>query len=102
MVSRLEYDETNYASVLYANNRKTVGQKIDDARLWDFNQLKSWVNLCEVAIDKTSSETLKKHILAESIFPRFALCTLFSNRYSSSDLLALRSAFKSDSSLAQR
>ena len=99
MVSRLEYDEANYVSVLYANNRKTVGQKIDDARLWDFNQLKSWVNLCEVAINKTSSETLKKHILAESIFPRFALCTLFSNKYSSSDLLALRSAFKSDCEL---
>ena len=96
MVDRLEYNEANHSDILYQNNRKCVGQNIANASLWSFSELQSWVALCDTAMSMTSSATYRKNILSESIFPRFALCTLFANQYSSSDLNALRTAFKND------
>lgn len=96
MIARMEYNEANHADILYQGDRKSVGQNIANATLWDFDELNSWISLCETAMNMTTNQTIRKNILSETIFPRFALCTLFANRYSNSDLLALRTAFKSD------
>lgn len=98
LVERMEYNEANKASILYDDPSvpKAVGQKVANASLWDYNELVSWVSLCESAMNSTTSQTCKDNILAESIFPRFALCCLYTNKYSSSELLALRTSFKND------
>ncbi len=96
LVTKLEYNEANYSSILYQDNRKSIGQNIADSRLWDVDQLRSWVSLCETARNEATSTVAKTNILVESIFPRFALCSLFASSYSSSELRALRQAFKDD------
>ena len=39
---------------------------------------------------------LVKHIKIESLFPRYALCTLHESSYTASELLKLRKEFKAD------
>lgn len=98
MVARLETFETNSSlkSILYSGSAKSIYSHIDDARLWDKDQLLRWVNLCSEAYNAESNAKIKKHILVESIFPRFALCTGFASSFSSDELLKMRQSFKTD------
>ncbi len=76
-----------------------------DPAYWPKRLLLSWLdemNEAEKAIAhyKTTEPEkyarLHKHILVETLFPRYALCDLHADTYSSSEILALRKAFKKD------
>ena len=79
LVSHLESIEADSSKkkILYASTSASIYASINDRDLWDYDALKSWASLCDTAYSKASNEKAKKHILAESIFPRFALCSLF-------------------------
>lgn len=79
MVAHLESLETDSSKtkILYASDSRSIYAAINDRDLWDYDTLKSWASLCDAAYLKATTEKAKKHILAESIFPRFALCSLF-------------------------
>ncbi len=76
-----------------------------DPAYWPKQLLLRWLdqmNEAEKAIAhyKTSEPIkyarLHKHILIETLFPRYALCDLHADTYSNSEITALRKAFKAD------
>ncbi len=76
-----------------------------DAAYWPKQLLLRWLdemNEAEKAIahyktsDPAKYSRLHKHILIETLFPRYALCDLHGDTYSPSELLALRKEFKKD------
>lgn len=76
-----------------------------DKRFWPKAMLEGWLELMDKAYkeiahleidDPAEYEKLVKHIKIETLFPRFALCTLHEASYTSSEMKALRSEFKKD------
>lgn len=105
MVARLTTIETTSKnqSVLYKNDSRSVYQNISDRSLFDKDELKKWVSYCDSASNATTNEEAKRHILIESIFPRFALASLFTKSTDwgtifdgSSILKEFRQDFKAD------
>ena len=79
-----------------------IGSK---AEYWPKQMLVNWLGMMDDAYKaiekyKSSDETLykklQKHILIESMFPRFALCNLHGATYSPNELRDLRLAFRKD------
>lgn len=76
-----------------------------DTKYWPVGTLLHWMDLLNEAyasIDPLATEnpalyqTLKKHIDLESIFPRFAICHLYGDFYTYTELRAMREAFQKD------
>ncbi len=79
-----------------------IGSK---AEYWPKQMLVNWLGQMDEAYkaiekyqtsDPSLYKTLKKHILVESMFPRFALCNLHGNSYSPNELTEMRQSFKKD------
>ena len=79
-----------------------IGSK---AEYWPKQMLVNWLSQMDEAYktiekyqtsDPSLYKTLKKHILIESMFPRFALCNLHGSSYSPNELLQMRRNFKKD------
>ncbi len=79
MVAQLESIESNsdYQSTLYPSGQASIYQDIQNAKFWSWDQLKRWREICEEAYTSASSDIAKKHVLIESIFPRFATAVLY-------------------------
>ena len=87
LVNRMNQFDTSYTPISAGINTK---------RIWNKDELEKWVSLCKEAIDLVSNPIIKENILAESIFPQFALCSLFGSSYSSNVIYAMRQSFKND------
>ncbi len=100
LVGRLKEIEENpsYHNELYSGYGKTIYEEIANAKFWDFSLLRKWAAACESAEDKASSASAKRHIKIESIFPRMALCELYSASAwgGEEELASFRKAFKAD------
>ncbi len=79
MTANLKRVESNssYQKTLYPNGQASIYQEIQNSKFWSFDQLKVWRELCDKAMDSATTETAKRHILIESIFPRFATAVLY-------------------------
>ena len=82
-----------------------IYEGIANSAYWTKPQLENYLTLIDKAYDAISKirytepekyEVLKEHILLESLFPRYALCTLFADSYQKGELMAMRRAFKTD------
>ncbi len=83
-----------------------VYQEIGDkAEYWPKQMLVNWLSKMDEAYkaiekyettDSSLYKTLKKHILIETMFPRFALCNLHGSTYTAEELKQLRLSFKKD------
>ena len=98
---RLRYLEQTYSTELSGYIR----DEIDQAKYWPQQLLEDWVDDIDEAYtlvekykdsDPTLYAALVKHIKQEGLFPRYALCTLYENTYSDSQLYAMRKSFKDD------
>jgi hypothetical protein len=78
---------------------------IKDSSVWPEGMINSFMDLIDQSyaaieshkeINTVEYEALQKHILIESLFPRFSLCTTYASSYTDSELLAMRLAFKAD------
>ncbi len=76
-----------------------------DPAYWPKQMLLGWLEQMEAAekailhyknSDPVKYAKLHKHILIETLFPRYALCDLHADTYTNSEILALRTAFKKD------
>lgn len=83
----------------------TIYENIAQAKFWPKKTLDHWMDLIDEAyaaiesIRYTEPEryaTLSRHIKNESIFPRFALLTLYFGSYSAATLQQMRLDFKAD------
>lgn len=79
-----------------------IGSK---AEYWPKQLLVNWLSKMDEAyaavekyktIDTALYNKLRKHILIETMFPRFALCNLHGNTYSPNELREMRLAFRKD------
>ncbi len=91
--------------VLGYNGYRSVYYQALDARLWPQEKVAGWLALTEkakedVAIYKESDpalyEELRKHIDTESISYRYILLSLYEDRYTKEETLAMREIFKAD------
>lgn len=80
-------------------------EQINKEQYWSKRTLECWLGYIDEAyklIEKykgaqqSKYEVLQKHILAESVFPRFALLELYSGNYDETTLYKTRVAFKDD------
>lgn len=99
--AQYRYLETAYPAIVKGGYRDSIAS----ASYWPKKMLTGWLGLIEKsyeAIEKykvgnpAAYESYRKHIMLESIFPRYALCTLYSGTYSSDELYDMRSSFKED------
>lgn len=106
-IMRAYFDEVQV--VLSDNERITGGgvhsYALSDSRIWQEGLITNWNNSfkkAEAAIEKYSVtdkdlyESLKKHILIESLFPRYVLCTTYARSYSAAQRKEMRKAFIED------
>jgi hypothetical protein len=98
-----------YLDVTYEEVSGYVYCDIDAmAEFWPKRMLERWngyINDAYAAIEKYQTtdaqlyETLKKHVMAESLFPRFALLQTYPGKYRPNELYQLRVSFKNDVTL---
>ncbi len=78
---------------------------VENREFWPFGLINGWMDLIEKAeeaiqvnkgVDDERYEVLSKHILIESLFPRFVLCQLYDDMYDADTLLAMRKEFAKD------
>ncbi len=83
----------------------SIHENIAKTSYWDYDKLNEWIGLIDEAYEaiaeyETSDPALygalKKRIDIESLFPRYALCSLYYLRYEDAVLEEMRSAFLSD------
>lgn len=95
---KIENDDTNEIN-------GTIYEAIGKDIYWPKKTLDHWMDLINdaysaieplKATDKSKYDVLKKHIDIESIFPRYALLTLYSGSYSGEWLTAARKSFRDD------
>lgn len=98
--AHLYYLEDNYLEI-----NGGIYNPIDVTTYWPYATLAHWMDLIDQAYDAIEKyqtedpalyDILRKHIMLESIFPRFALCNLHGGMYTSSELVAMRKAFRTD------
>lgn len=88
-----------------AINGKYGDGNISDKKYWSNDKMNEWLSTCDDAFkavekykttDAVLYEKLYKHILAETIFPRFILCQLYADNYSEETIGKMRSDFYND------
>ena len=79
--------------------------KLNDASVWPEGLINTYMSYFDEAYkaietykvtDPDMYEVLYKHILIESLFPRWVLCTTYENSFGEQDLKALRQSFLDD------
>lgn len=94
-----------YLESTYFELNGNIYNPLDVSKYWPYATLVHWMELIDeayAAIEKYQTsdpalyDTLRKHILLESIFPRYALCNLHGGMYTSDELTAMRKAFRTD------
>ena len=102
---RLSYLEETYAAVDGGINNGSATNALANAEYWPIDVLNEYLGYIDSALasvakyETTDSATytmLKNHILAESLFPRYALITLYESSFTSEELTEKRTAFKTD------
>lgn len=106
-IMRAYFDEVQ---INLSNNEKTTGggvhsYALSSSSVWPEGMITNWNNSfkkAEAAIEKYAEsdaelyEALKKHILIESLFPRYVLCTTYARSYSVAQRKEMRKAFIED------
>ena len=106
---RLFFDELQahmrYLESAYSTVNGNIYCDMEEARYWPKRTLTHWLELCDEAYaaievykdaDPVLYDTLKKHILIETLFPRFALIQLHGSSYVDSELREMRRQFRAD------
>ncbi len=101
--AHMKYLEAAFSDSVRGGYKDNIAQ----AQYWPKRLLEGWTELVTEAFaaieplreaDSARYQTYYDHILLESLFPRYALLSLYSGTYSSSELQQMRTSFKEDSS----
>ena len=106
---RLFFDELQahmrYLESEYSTVNGNIFCRIAQSQYWPKRTLNHWLELCDEAYaaievyrdaEPVLYSTLKKHILIETIFPRFALIQLHGASYADNELREMRRQFRAD------
>lgn len=98
----IKYLETTYPASLRGGYKDNIAQP----QYWPKKLLDEWMKLIDEAnaaieplrtTDPDRYAVYSKHIMLESLFPRYALISLYSGNYSFTELQRMRVSFKEDS-----
>ena len=98
---QLRYIEENYSAFIPGG----IYDHIENEQFWNKRTLEHWLELCDEAYaaiepyktrDEELYEILRKNIMLETIFPRYALIRLHPGGYSASELRQMQLSFKED------
>ena len=101
LIAHLEQLQVQYPEVFYSA-RRTQTEKPE---YWPLAKLQGWLDLCDeayLAVEKYKNTdpdlyaVLVKHIMIETIFPRFMICEYYSDYYSPEERQAMRVSFYED------
>lgn len=99
--AQLRYLENTYPSSVKGGYKDSIAK----AEYWQKKTLDTYIALIDRAYAEISAyqttdpeqyEIYARHIKLESMFPRFALCTLYEGNYSSEEVYQMRSEFMKD------
>ncbi len=102
---RLSYLENAYNDTVDGGINNGTGNVLAKKQYWDYRTLTGYTDYIEeamTAIEKYAAqspdtyESLKKHITVESLFPRYALITLYGEQLSSEQSDEMKRAFVTD------
>ena len=102
---RLSYLESTYHDTVDGGINNGTGNVLAKKQYWDYRTLTGYIDYAEEAfkaIEKYAEQssdtysTLKKHIVIESLFPRYALITLYGEQLSSEQSEEMKKAFVND------
>jgi hypothetical protein len=97
----MEQLQVTYPNVFYTQRRTNS----EEPKYWPHETLRNWLALCDEAfniIKKYESsnpelyEALYKHILAETIFPRFVIAQFYSGSYTPNQIYDFRAELIKD------
>jgi len=104
LVAHMEQLQVEYPGIFYTQRRSNS----EEPKYWPHATLQNWLDLCEEAKTailkyKTSDpelyESLYKHIIAETIFPRYMMCEYYSGYYTPTERNKMREEFIADCAL---
>ncbi len=102
--AQLKYLEETYSSVDGGINNG-MDNVLANASYWSVDTLNEYLGYINAALsdiaayaeaDSATYAMLKNHIVAESLFPRYALLTLHEDSFTSEELAEMRASFKED------
>lgn len=94
-----------YNDSVYTELTGNIYNTLDVTKYWPYATLTHWMDLIDQAYEAIAKyeetspdlyDTLRRHIMLESIFPRYALCNLHGGMYTSEELLQMRKDFRTD------
>lgn len=101
MVTWMKYLEKAYPDECQGS----IYESVNNAKYWNENMLRKWNNYCNDALtkieylkskDANKYERMRKHIINESLFPRWALLELYQSSFTDTQLYNERVSFKND------
>ena len=104
LVAHMEQLQVEYPNIFYSQRRTNS----EEPKYWPHATLQNWLDLCDEAFKaieryKVSNpelyESLRKHIIAETIFPRYMICQYYTGYYTPSDVREMRLSFIEDCKL---
>ena len=104
LVAHMEQLQIEYPEVFYTQRRSFS----EDPKYWPYQTLQNWLDLCDEAFImieryKTSDpelyDSLYKHIVAETIFPRFIMCHYYTGYFTPTEANEMRLSFIADCKL---
>ena len=104
LVAHMEQLQIEYPSIFYTQRRTNS----EEPKYWPHQTLQNWLKLCDEALnavkkyqssDPALYESLRKHIIAETIFPRYIICEYYMGYYTPSQVQEWRSSFMADCKL---
>lgn len=93
------------ADGLYGNSKSSIYQEMATAEIWPQSLLERWMNYTAEALEaiepikeKSASRysSLRKHIIAERIFPTYMLIDKYDAQYSEAEVNTMKTRFVSD------
>ena len=106
LVAHMEQLQVEYPNIFYTQRRTNS----EEPKYWPHATLQNWLKLCEEALsavkkyqssDPILYESLRKHIIAETIFPRYIICEYYMGYYTPSQVQEWRSSFIADCKLIE-
>ena len=104
LVAHMEQLQVEYPNVFYTQRRTNS----EEPKYWPHATLQNWLDLCDEAFraiekykvsDPVLYESLYKHIIAETVFPRYMICQYYTGYYTPSQVREMRTSFIADCKL---
>ena len=104
LVAHMEQLQVEYPHIFYTQRRTNS----EEPKYWPHATLRQWLDICDEAFkliekykvsDPVLYDSLYKHIVAETVFPRYMICQYYTGYYKPSEVREMRTSFIEDCKL---